>query len=37
MLFVAFETPGENAPELLELIWLIVPDLASERESLLLK
>jgi hypothetical protein len=37
MLFVATETAGENAPELLELIWLIEPGLAKERESLLLK
>jgi hypothetical protein len=37
MLFVATETAEENAPELLELIWLIEPGLASERESLLLK
>jgi len=37
MLLVAFETAGENAPELLELIPLVVPGLESERESLLLK
>jgi hypothetical protein len=37
MLFVATETAGENAPEFLELIWLIELGLASERESLLLK
>jgi hypothetical protein len=37
MLFAATETAGENAPELLELIRLIVPGLVNERESLLLK